>query len=107
MWKAIGAAILIPIVAIGTAQANYRDGTEFVAQCTIGADATANDRNPAPFQNEGFCLGYIMAMVDASPCNAGDVIAKNYPWNRDSDGVVAMQVARVIISWLNKHPDRL
>jgi hypothetical protein len=107
MWISVLAATSVLVAMSGSAQASYRDGTEFTAQCTIGADATTDDQDPAPYQNEDFCLGYIMAVVDASPCNTGNESAKKYPWNQDSSGLLAMQIAASIVRWLNNHPDKL
>jgi Rap1a immunity proteins len=99
MYRMMAVASFFLMMTSDLAFSDFAIGNKLVEQCKQG-DEKSPDLSEFPY---GYCVGYIMAIADASHCGHGiDGFTSDIPKKTS-----VLQLKNVVLSWLKKHPTSL
>ena len=99
-WKVSFVTIFVLVAPLAAhCSGSFLTGTNLQSECLVTkAEITY-------FQANASCLSYIEGVADSTACDNGGVVA-GYSWKPEQN-ITAGQLQKVVVNWLNNHPEKL
>ena len=85
------------LVAPSRGYCNFYSGSELLEMCSASKD------DAVYYQKQSECRGFIVGVADSARCTNP---VNGYSWS-SAEHVTQGQVVKVVVKWLNEHPEKL